>query len=220
MTVQTTSNVRPGSPVQARLLTPEEAELLARLRQGEERAFDDLVRLYGGRMLAVARRLLRCEEDCADAVQDALIAAAQAIGRFEGACRLSTWLHRIVVNVCLMRLRSGVNQPMASIEDLPRALSDPRPHLPRSSAATFDACASAARDEARARVRACIEELPEPYRTVVLLRDIHEFDTEQTARLLGASRANVKTRLHRARRALRPLLEPIFRDVCAPIRAA
>jgi len=65
-------------------------------------------------------------------------------------------------------------------------------------------------DETRAQVRACIDQLPDAYRTVLLLRDIEEFDTDQTAAILGIAAGAVKTRLHRARMALRSLLEPFF----------
>ena len=83
-----------------------EADLVARMRAGDDEAFANVVHRYTPRMFAVAGRFLRCEEDRADAVQDAFLSAFRAIGTFEGKARLSTWLHRIVVNVCLMKLRS------------------------------------------------------------------------------------------------------------------
>jgi len=79
--------------------------LLARLRAGEEAAFEQLVRAQSGRMLAVARRLLGNEEDARDAVQEAFAAAFRSVAGFSGSSRLSTWLHRIVVNAALMKLR-------------------------------------------------------------------------------------------------------------------
>jgi len=72
------------------------------------------------------------------------------------------------------------------------------------------------REETRAQVRACIDRLPEPYRAVLLLRDIEELDTEQTAVHLGINPGAVKTRLHRARQALRTLLEPMVLDETTP----
>src|SRR5262245_3487673 len=83
----------------------EEAKLVAGLRAREERAFEQVVRDYGGRMLAVARKLLSNEEDARDAVQDAFLSAFKAIDQFEGQARLSTWLHRIVINSALAKLR-------------------------------------------------------------------------------------------------------------------
>src|SRR6187402_1825192 len=83
-----------------------DAALLEALRSGEPGAFEQLVRTHGGRLLAVARRLLGNEEDARDAVQEAFLNAFRGIDRFEGGSLLSTWLHRITVNVALMKLRT------------------------------------------------------------------------------------------------------------------
>ncbi len=89
--------------------TPDEAELVAGLRRGDEAAFELMVRSYGGRLLQVARRFLK-EEDARDALQEAFLSAFKAIDRFDGKARISTWLHRIVVNAALMRLRKKSTQ--------------------------------------------------------------------------------------------------------------
>src|SRR5688572_31966136 len=81
-----------------------DAELVARLRAGDGIAFEAIVRTHGGRLLSVARRFLGNEEDARDAVQDAFIRAYKAIDSFEERAQLSTWLHRILVNVALMKL--------------------------------------------------------------------------------------------------------------------
>jgi RNA polymerase sigma-70 factor (ECF subfamily) len=190
---------------------PEERKLLERLRAGDDAAYETLLRLHTGRMLAVARRFLSSEEDAHEAVQEAFVSAFRAIDRFEGGARLSTWLHRIVVNASLMKLRTRRRKPEVSIEDLlPRFLENGHlAELPtgwREGAETL-----LERDETRGLVRAAIEQLPDAYRTVLLLRDIEEYDTQQAAEALGLSRAAVKTRLHRARQALRELLDPHFR---------
>ncbi|MGH0033424.1 MAG: sigma-70 family RNA polymerase sigma factor [Myxococcota bacterium] len=198
----------PGSSGDAEV---DESELLARLRAGDDAAYEWLVRSYTGRMLAVARRFLRSEEDARDAVQEAFLNAFRAIDRFEGGSRLSTWLHRIVVNACLMRLRTRRRKPEESIEDLlPRYLDDGHFASPAGPwrPDVNDQLESA---EVRHQVREAIDRLPDTYRTVLLLRDIEEFDTEEAARLLEISRAAVKTRLHRARQALRELLDSQFR---------
>ena len=190
---------------------PQEEKLLARLRAGEDAAYEILLRLHTGRMLAVARRFLSSEEDARDAVQEAFVSAFRAIDRFEGEARLSTWLHRIVVNACLMKLRTRRRKPEESIEDLlPRFRENGHlADLPTGWREGADALLE--RDETKSLVRAAIERLPEGYRTVLLLRDIEEYDTEQAALALGLSRAAVKTRLHRARQALRQLLDPHFK---------
>lgn len=194
--------------------TPEvdEASLLARLQAGENAAFEELIRRYGGRLLAVARRFLSVEEDARDAVQEAFVSAFRSIGDFEGNARLSTWLHRIVVNAALMKLRTRRRKPEQSIEDLlPGFLEDG--HLERpASPWRKSALDGLERGELRALLHEKVQVLPEGYRNVLLLRDIEELDTQETAELMGISEGAVKTRLHRARLALRELLEPHFRE--------
>jgi RNA polymerase sigma-70 factor, ECF subfamily len=189
-----------------------EASRLAHLRAGDDDAYDALVREYGGRMLAVARRMLRSEEDAADAVQEAFLSAFVSIRRFRGGASLYTWLHRIVVNACLMRLRSRGRRNEVSLEGLLPAFNEGSNHSRPVTAWNESAPARLERAETRAAVRNCIDQLPEDYLTIVLLRDIEELDTDQTALLLGLSRANVKTRLHRARQALRTQIKPMFVD--------
>ncbi len=187
---------------------PDDAALLERLRGGEEAAFEELVRAYGGRMLAVARHFLPSEDDARDAVQDAFLSAFRSIGRFEGQSRLSTWLHRIVVNAALMKLRTRRRKPEQSIEELlPGFLEDG--HLAQPALEWHKPAEDPVeREQLRALLRESIDRLPEAYRNVLLLRDIEEFDTEETAKQMNISVAAVKTRLHRARQALRGLLEP------------
>jgi RNA polymerase sigma-70 factor (ECF subfamily) len=184
----------------------EERALLAALRAGSDAAYEALVRREGPRMLAVARRLLGDGEDARDAVQEAFVSAFRSIGSFAGESRLSTWLHRIVVNAALMKLRTRRRKPEQPIDDLlPRFEADGHrrdPGRPWQPAERLE------RRETRTRVREAIARLPESYRTVLLLRDIEELDTAEVAELLGVSTGVVKTRLHRARQALRTLLDP------------
>jgi RNA polymerase sigma-70 factor (ECF subfamily) len=157
-------------------------------------------------LLAVARRFLGCEADAADAVQDAFLAAFRALHSFREGSGLGTWLYRIVVNACLSKLRSRRRHPETSLELLP-AFDESGRHAARVESWSEDALS---REETRAQVRACIDRLPESYRTVLLLRDIEEFDTEEAARALGTTPGAVKVSLHRARQALRNLLEPVM----------
>lgn len=187
--------------------------LAERLRAGEPEAYEELVRANTGRLLAVARRMLRNEEDAREVVQEAFLSAFRSIERFEGGARLSTWLHRIAVNAALMRLRSRRRKPEDSIEDLlPRFREDG--HFASLPAPWRDPSgeSAAGRRELRGRVRESIDRLPERYRTVILLRDIEELDTAEVARMLELSPNAVKTRLHRARQALRNLLDPVLRE--------
>ena len=190
----------------------DERVLVEKLRAGDDKAYEVLVRTHGGRMLAVAQRLLRNEDDAHDAVQDAFLSAFRSIARFEGSARLSTWLHRIVVNAALMKLRTRRRKPEQSIEDLlPSFLADGHLANPASAWRTSPSGALE-RSQLSRFVRDAIDRLPDSYRIVLLLRDIEELDTEETAAVLGMTANAVKTRLHRARQALRTLLEPQLRE--------
>jgi RNA polymerase sigma-70 factor (ECF subfamily) len=188
-----------------------EAQLIERLRRRDEAAFEEVVRAHGGRLLAVARRILRDEEDARDCVQQGFLSAFRAVATFNGQSLLSTWLHRIVVNNALMKIRTRSRKPEESIEDLlPRYLEDGH-HVEQWSDWGASADQLLMQNEVRVRVRAAIDQLPESYRGVLLLRDIEELDTEETARALGLTTNAVKIRLHRARQALARLLEPGFK---------
>lgn len=189
---------------------PDEAALVRGLKAGDEAAFERLVREHGGRMLSVARRYFREEQDARDAVQDAFVSAFRAIDRFEEGSRLSTWLHRITVNAALMKIRSRARRPEESLEDLQPKFRDDGHHLelPAPWEERGDAVLEAS-DRARL-VRKAIDRLPEIHRTVLMLRDIEGRDTRETAEALGITDNAVKVRLHRARLALRTQLAPHF----------
>src|SRR5262249_47413114 len=139
------------------------------------------------------------------------LSAFKGIGQFRGQSRLGTWLHRIVVNAALGRLRSLQRHPELSIEALLPHFGEGEHQIdpPVPWRATPDTTVQD--QETRALVQGCISQLPDTYRIVLLLRDIEGLPTEETAQILGTSTAVIKTRLHRARQALRSLLDPHFR---------
>ena len=190
----------------------DEATLIAQLRAGDDAAFEQVVRTYGGRLLAVARRIVNSEEDARDAVQDAFLNAFRSLDRFEGNAKLSTWLHRIVVNAALMKLRTRKRKPEQSIEGLLPSFLDDGHHEERFQSWDEPVDKLMERAENRELVRKQIDLLPEGYRTVLVLRDIEGLDTEETAKVLGLTVNATKIRLHRARQALRTLLAPHFRS--------
>src|SRR5262245_42857723 len=188
----------------------DEEALLAGLRAGDDRAYEQMVRAFGGRLLAVAQRILRNEDDARDAVQTAYLSAFRSIERFEGGCRLSTWLHRIVVNAALMKLRSRRRRPEDSLEPLLPTYLDDGHHAEQFSRNDIPADVALERAETRAAVRACIEQLPDRYRSILVMRDIEDVSTSEVAELLGVTPNAVKIRLHRARQALTTLLRREF----------
>jgi RNA polymerase sigma-70 factor (ECF subfamily) len=190
----------------------DEAMLVAQLRAGDQDAFEICVRIHAPKLLAVAGRFFNNEPDRDDAVQDAFISAFKGIGSFDAESKLGTWLHRITVNACLMKLRSRSRKQEVSIDELLPQFDWAGHRVHNDRAWDDDGYSRLAAKDTRQRVRDCIDQLPESYRTVLLLRDIEGLDTAETARHLHCSEANVKTRLHRARQALRTLLSPYFQD--------
>lgn len=192
---------------QASLTCSEEAALVERLRRGDEAAYEQLLREQGGRLLSVARRIVRNEEDARDVVQQAFLAAFRALPSFNGQSLLSTWLHRIVVNSALMKVRSRSRCPEQPIDGLlPEFLEDGHHAQPLTDWGSVDRLLM--QRDTLAQVRGAIDRLPASYRTVLLLRDIEELDTGEVARALGMTKNAVKIKVHRARQALAKLLEP------------
>lgn len=189
-----------------------EADLIQRLRAGDDRAFEQVVRTHSGRLLSVARRFMRNDEDANDVLQEAFISMHRAIHSFESGARLSTWLHRITVNCALMKIRSRKCRPEIAIDDLMPRFTEDGHHLDPPCPWTEDTDVAMAREQTRSMVRAAIDRLPENYRTVLLLRDIEELDTEETAQVLGISANAVKVRLHRAHQALRTMIDTHFKE--------
>lgn len=187
-----------------------ETQLIERLRAGEEAAFAQLVRENTGRMLAVARRILKSDEEAHDAVQEAFLQAFRALDRFAGDSLLSTWLHRIVVNACLMRLRHKKRHPEHAIDDLLPQFDDTGHRVDPGPAWSDDVVERMESAQLQKVVREAIARLPDNYRTVLVLRDIEGLSTEEAAQSLGIRPEATKMRLHRARQALRTLLEPHF----------
>ena len=184
-----------------------ERELLAQLHAGDEDAFGLVVQRYGGRMLATARRFLSNEHDAQDAVQEAFASAFRALNKFNGDAMLSTWLHRIVVNASLVQLRSRRRRSEQPIEPLLPRFDHDGEWIDDPATRTDATETILERRDSREMVRRCIERLPDKYRCVLLLRDIEELDTEETARSLATTANTVKVRLHRARQALKTLIE-------------
>ncbi len=191
----------------------DETELLAALKANEARAYEFMVREYSGRLLAVIRGILRNEEDARECLQEAFLQAFRAIERFEGRAKLSSWLHRIAVNAALMRLRSRKRKAEASIDDLLPQFDgnegriDPAWQPPREEAPPLEA------QDRKEIIHEAIAQLPENYRNVILLRDIQELSTDETAAALDLTPGAVKVRLHRARAALRVLLKSRLEDL-------
>lgn len=188
----------------------QDESLVRRLRAGDDAAFEELVRTHGPRMLAVAQRYVRAGADAEDVLQDAFVSVTRGIGSFQGDSKLTTWLHRIVVNCALMRLRSKSRRPetLLSPETVAVHLEAPKP----AAAWTLTAAEVIDRADLRAAVHGALERLPDLDRAIVRLRDIQGMTLDEVSRLLDLGLTTVKEHLHRARHALRELLEPVLRE--------
>lgn len=182
---------------------------VAGLRKGDPDSYKQVVEASVAQLLAVARRYLQ-EEDARDAVQDTYIKMHGSIQKFREESSLLTWLQRILINECLQRLRKQKSRQETSIDDLlPEYLenghrANPQPAWPDTYREAID------RERRCDCVMENLDRLPATHRTIILLRDIEGFSGQETADALNISVAAVKVRLHRARQALRELLEPII----------
>lgn len=178
----------------------DEKHILARARHGELDAFEELVRRYEKRVYAVALRSSGCPEDAADIVQEVFLRAWRSIESFRGDSGFSTWLFRITMNLCVDHARhkhaQPQTQPIMTEDETERPLPDtaptPEEHLENS--------------ELGRELAAALEEISEEHRRIVLLRDVSGLSYTEIAEVLEISEGTVKSRLSRARIALRKVL--------------
>ncbi|WP_189060070.1 RNA polymerase sigma factor SigM [Longimycelium tulufanense] len=170
-----------------------DADLIAAHAAGDPHAFSELVRRHRDRMWAVALRTLRDPEEAADAVQEAFISAFRAASSFRAESQVTTWLHRIVVNACLDRVRRRQSRPTVP---LPEA-------GPGEPASPRDAMAER---ETRLAVQDALAGLPDEQRAAIVLVDVEGYSVAETARLLDVAEGTVKSRCARGRARLAKLL--------------
>ena len=191
--------------------TPGSDDLVASIKAGNDDAIESLVKEHASWMTAVAWRITRDRALAEDCVQEAFLNALRKISDFEGRSTLKTWLHRIVVNQALVKLRKRgranevqIDQWMPEFDENACRIEQDWPQI-RTPEELLE------RRDNRAFIHAQIDQLPEGYRIVLQLRDIEELSTSEVAELTGLSETNVKVRLHRARSALKKLIEPLLR---------
>ena len=180
-----------------------DAQLLERHGVGDTDAFGEVVRRHRDRLWAVALRTLGDPEEAADALQDALVSALRATrgspegggGAFRGEASVTTWLHRVVVNACIDRVRRRAARP-----------ADPLPERERAMPQARDAISA---KETALVVTAALATLPVEQRAALVLVDMHGFPVEEAARILGVPTGTVKSRCARGRARLLPLLEDL-----------
>ena len=172
-------------------------EVVERVRAGETALYEILMRRYNQRLYRVARAILRNDAEAEDVMQDAYVRAYQHLNQFAGKAAFSTWLTRIAVNEALGRLKSRNRFDQLDMDEkYEETFMGPQENAP-------DPEVKASAGELRELLEAALLELPEQYRTVVMLRDIEEMTTSETAAALELTEENVKVRLHRGRLMIR-----------------
>ncbi len=157
---------------------------------GDPAAFTELVRRHRDRLWAIAMRTMGDREEASDALQDALISAFRNAGSYRGEAAVTTWLHRVVVNACLDRMRRRKARPSVP-------LGDTEVSSPRDDQSAV---------EARLMVHAALAQIPEPQRLAIVLVDLQELSVAEAAAVLGVAEGTIKSRCSRGRTELARLL--------------
>jgi RNA polymerase sigma-70 factor (ECF subfamily) len=177
-------------------------EVVARVLDGDIASFEILMRRHNQRLYRIGRAILRNDAEAEDVMQDAYVRAYEHLSQFAGRAKFSTWLSRIAVNEALARRR----RLRAHQELEPSNMTDENGYelkMEHIATSTPNPEQQAATSEMKGLLEAAIEDLPDDYRSVLVLRDVEEMDTNETAMALDISEENVKVRLHRARGLLR-----------------
>jgi RNA polymerase sigma-70 factor, ECF subfamily len=201
------------SSQQPKPLTEPEAIRLA--QAGDAAAFEFLYGLHGRRVYALCLRMVGNPSDAEDLMQEAFLQLFRKIGTFRGESAFSTWLHRMTVNVVLMRLRKKT-LPVSSLEETTEP--DEESGGPRKDVGAPDLKLSGAVD--RVNLERSIDKLPPGYRTVFVLHDVQGYEHNEIAGIMGCSVGNSKSQLHKARTKLRDLLQEEVREQARQVRHA
>jgi len=193
-------------------------DLLSRLQAGDCCAYQELVDQYGPMLYHTALRITGCPGDAEDALQETYLSAFEHLGTFEERSSLKTWLTRVCINAALSRLRRKARHRAQSLDEMVETGDHEMPHWVRNTRENPEDAAS--RGEFRKLLDGYLSKLSPALREVFVLRDLEELSGEETAQVLGISVPAVKTRLSRARAALRELLLPhLTRQEGSPRRA-
>jgi RNA polymerase sigma-70 factor (ECF subfamily) len=187
----------------------DESVLLAQSREGDTRAFAELVRRYEGKIFRLAQHITQNREDAEDVLQETFMKSYEHLDQFKGDSKFYTWIVRIAVNQALMKLRRRKTDKSVSLDE---QIDTGEDTIVREIAAwDEDPEQQFSREELGSILDRAVQSLEPPYRSVFVLRDIDELSTEETAEALGLSVPAVKSRLLRARLQLREKLTRYFK---------
>jgi RNA polymerase sigma-70 factor (ECF subfamily) len=196
---------------------PEEVSVVTELKAGSEEAYAWLISQFHQPVYSLVYRILNDSADAADTTQEVFLKVFRGIHRFNGESSLKTWIYRIAVHEASNHRRWWFRHKSRELTMEPLDSGDSRDdHAPALKDTLVDVSdspdESIAHEELRARVEQELQQVPEPYRTTVILRDIEELSYEEVADVMQTSLGTVKSRLMRGREALRKRLEPFIRQ--------
>jgi len=169
----------------------DETTLISAAQRGDQKALDQLLRMHQDRIYAVCRRLAGNDADAMDATQEALIAVVKGLPRFDGRAKFSTWSYRVATNACLDELRRRGSRPQPGLPEFERADHTPvGGSVPRDPAETVSASIDVDRG---------LAQVPEEFRTAVVLRDVAGMDYAEIAEVLDIAPGTVRSRIARGR---------------------
>jgi RNA polymerase sigma-70 factor (ECF subfamily) len=192
-----------------------EPELIRLAQQGDAAAFEALYQLHNRRVYSLCLRMVGNTAEAEDLTQEAFLQLFRKISTFRGESAFSTWLHRLAVNVVLMKLRkkSGKETSLEQVTD-----PDEESGTPRRDFGTLDVRLTGSLD--RVNLQRAVEQLPPGYKAVFMLHDVQGFEHNEIAEIMGCSIGNSKSQLHKARMRLRDLLHETVREKAREERRA
>jgi RNA polymerase sigma-70 factor (ECF subfamily) len=188
-----------------------DAELVKGVLKREESCFEELLERYGSKVLNLAMRITRSQEDAEEILQDVFITVFTKLGSFEHKAQFSSWLYRVTMNSSFMKIRARNRRRTVSIDEIEPTT---RQNWVGNRTEMFDVDLMSSRHELREAIQSAVEKLPDEYRAIFVLRDIDGLSNEAVSQVLQLSVPAVKSRLHRSRLLMREQLKSHYAAVC------
>jgi len=182
-------------------------DLVGSVCRGDESSFEELVSRYAPKVMNLALRVTRSQEDSEEVTQDVFVTVFRKLKSFEKKSAFSSWLYRVTMNTAFMKIRARNRRKAISIEDID-PLAQHNWAGDRSDTSNVDFISS--RHEMRERMQAAVDDLPEDYRAIFILRDVDGLSNQVVGEILGLTVPAVKSRLHRSRTILREQLQGYY----------
>lgn len=181
-----------------------DVELVKGLLLRQDDCFEELIERYASKVLNLSLRITRCHEDAEEILQEVFITVLTKVQSFEHKAQFSSWLYRVTMNASFMKIRSRNRRRSVSLEDVAPSITQ---NWVGNRTELYDVDFMSSRHELRAALQAAVDQLPEEYRAIFILRDIDGMSNEMVSRVLRLSVPAVKSRLHRSRLLMRQQLK-------------